>query len=258
MSETIGRYETRKIIGRGAMGTVYEAWDTEGGRVVALKTLRVPLMADGVSREEYSRFKREHEATLSLKHPGIVEVYDWGEADGSAYMAMELVEGQSLSLLLDQEHRLRPETAVRIMRELLDALGYSHRRGVIHRDIKPSNIMLTPSGSVKVIDFGIARIESSELTQVGTRLGAPAYMSPEQHLGETVDARTDIYSAGVVLYQLLTGERPFEGGERAVRHKVLTTTPLPPSEISVTAPRALDPVVARAMARRPEDRYPTA
>jgi len=258
MIETIGRYERRSVLGRGAMGTVYEAWDPENHRRVALKTIRLPNIGDDQAAEEYARFKREAQAVRTLTHPGIIEVYDSGEVNDTAYMAMELVEGQSLKSLLDKEHRLPSPTAVRVIRELLSALAYSHRRGVIHRDIKPSNIMLTAAGSVKVIDFGIARIESSDMTQVGEQLGAPAYMSPEQHLGEPVDSRTDIYSAGVVLYELITGERPFQGGEAAVRHKVLHTAPLPPSEISVTAPKALDAVVIKAMARRPEDRFPTA
>ena len=147
---------------------------------------------------------------------------------------------------------------VRIMDSLMAGLQFSHDRGVVHRDIKPANIMLTKSGEVKIADFGIARIESSSMTQAGTMLGTPSYMSPEQFMGQTVDSRTDLYSSGVMLYQLLTGEKPFEGGLTAIMHKVLNTEPPPPSALSVTVPHAFDNVVQKAMAKRPADRFATA
>ena len=258
LPDRLGKYELRGTLGKGAMGVVYDAWDPIIERRVAVKTIRLPADGDEDQAEGYERFKREAQAAGRLNHPGIVAVYDYGDTDGVAYIAMELIEGRSLKDLLDAEHRLSPEAAVRLMRELLAALGYSHSRGIIHRDIKPTNILLTDAGALKITDFGIARIESSSMTQMGTVMGTPAYMSPEQFMGQTVDQRTDIYAAGVLLFQLLTGERPFDGGLTAIMHKVLHTTPPKPSELSVTAPEAFDAVVARAMARRPEDRYPSA
>ena len=262
MLERLGKYELRGVLGKGAMGTVYDAWDPGIARRVAIKTIQLPsgqhTSGDENAEDAYARFKREAQAAGRLSHPGIVAVYDQGETDGVAYIVMELIEGQPLKALLDQEHRLAPDAAIRVMVGLLDALGYSHGCGVIHRDIKPTNIILTKSGAVKIADFGIARIENSEMTQVGTVMGTPAYMSPEQFMGQAVDARTDIYASGVVLYHLLTGEKPFQGGMTAIMHKVLHTDPPKPSELSVTAPPALDAVVAKAMARRPEDRYASA
>jgi serine/threonine-protein kinase len=171
---------------------------------------------------------------------------------------MELVEGGSLKALIDRGERLPVPETVRLMDQVLGALAFSHQRGVVHRDIKPANIMLTQDGQVKIADFGIARLENSSMTQIGTLMGTPSYMAPEQFRGETVDLRADIWAAGVVLYQLLTGEKPFEGGFSAVMHKALHTEPPPPSSLSVTAPRAFDAVVARALAKRPEDRFPSA
>ncbi len=257
MLERLGKYELRGSLGKGAMGTVYDAWDPGIARRVAIKTIPLP-QGDKDAADAYDRFRREAQAAGRLSHSGIVAVYDSGEAEGVAYIVMELVEGESLKSLLDREHRLSPSKAVEVMTGLLDALSYSHGRGVIHRDVKPTNIMLTKAGDVKIADFGIARIENSEMTQVGTIMGSPAYMSPEQFMGQAVDARTDVYSSGVVLYQLLTGEKPFQGGMTAIMHKVLHTDPPRPSEVSVTAPPALDTVIATAMARRPEDRYASA
>jgi serine/threonine-protein kinase len=188
----------------------------------------------------------------------VVAVYDYGEQDGLAYLVMEHVEGGSLKGLLDKGERLPLKEVARVMDELLAALAHAHEKGVVHRDIKPANVMLTRSGQVKVTDFGIARIESSTMTQAGTVLGTPAYMSPEQFRGEPVDPRTDVYSAGVVLYQLLTGDKPFEGSFTAIMHKVLNVEPPRPSEISGAVPPPLDAVVAKAMAKRPQARFESA
>jgi serine/threonine-protein kinase len=159
---------------------------------------------------------------------------------------------------LDKQERFAIADTMRIMTDLLNGLQFSHARGVVHRDVKPANVMLTTDGQAKIADFGIARIESSSMTQAGTVLGTPAYMSPEQFMGQVVDARTDIYSSGVLLYQLLTGERPFEGGMSAIMHKALNTDPPLPSHITVTCPAAFDGVVRKAMAKRPEDRFQSA
>ncbi len=238
------------------MGTVYEGWDPIIARRVAIKTVRLPDSADPETEEALARFRREAQAAGRLTHPNIVGVFDYGETNDLAYIVMEFVDGPPLKTLLDKQERFALADTIRVMEDLLAGLQFSHERGVVHRDIKPANVMLTSAGQAKIADFGIARIESSSMTQAGTVLGTPAYMSPEQFMGQVVDARTDIYSSGVLLYQLLTGERPFEGGMSAIMHKALNTEPPAPSQLSVTAPPAFDAVVRRAMAKRPEDRYP--
>ena len=256
--QTLGKYQVRSVIGRGAMGTVLEAWDPVIDRRVAIKTVKLPGAQDAEMEEELLRFRREAQAAGRLSHPNIVGVYDYGETDDLAYIVMEFVDGQSVKAALDGQQRFAPAAIQRLMTDLLSGLEYSHGAGVIHRDIKPANLMLTKSGQAKIADFGIARIESSSMTQAGTVLGTPAYMSPEQFRGETVDLRTDVYSSGVLLYQLLTGERPFEGNLSSIMHKALTIEPPPPSVLSSAAPTALDAVVARAMAKRPDDRFASA
>src|SRR5271166_564814 len=256
--EALGKYEIKRTLGRGAMGTVYEGWDPIIARRVAIKTVKLPDSADPETEDALARFRREAQAAGRLTHPNIVAVFDYGETNDLAYIVMEFVDGPSLKTLLDKNERFALTDTVRVMQDVLAGLQFSHERGVVHRDIKPANVMLTSSGQSKIADFGIARIESSSMTQAGTVLGTPAYMSPEQFMGQVVDARTDIYSSGVLLYQLLTGERPFEGGMSAIMHKALNTEPPPPSQLSVTAPPSFDAVVRRAMAKRPEDRFPSA
>ena len=257
--ETLGKYEIKRTLGRGAMGTVYEGWDPIIARRVAIKTVRIPEGNDDPETEEaLARFRREAQAAGRLIHPNIVGVFDYGETGDIAYIVMEYVDGPAVKSLLDKQERFALNDTLRIMTDLLTGLQFSHARGVVHRDIKPANIMLTSEGQAKIADFGIARIESSSMTQAGTVLGTPAYMSPEQFMGQVVDARTDLYSSGVLLYQLLTGERPFEGGMSAIMHKALNTDPPLPSQISVTCPPGFDGVVRKAMAKRPEDRFQSA
>jgi eukaryotic-like serine/threonine-protein kinase len=258
MTDRLGKYELRRILGKGAMGTVYEGFDPIIDRRVAIKTVRLPSTDDLEAQDELARFKREAQAAGRLTHPNIVGVFDYGETAEIAYIVMEFVDGTSLKNVLDKHERFETAEIVRIMESLMAGLQYSHDRGVVHRDIKPANIMLTEAREVKIADFGIARIESSSMTQAGTMLGTPSYMSPEQFMGQTVDARTDLYSSGVMLYQLLTGEKPFDGGLTAIMHKVLHTEPPAPSALSVTVPPAMDGVVKRAMAKRPEDRFANA
>ena len=260
VGEKIGKYEIRGVLGRGAMGVVYDGWDPLIQRRVAIKTVRLPREdEDPEATEGLARFRREAQAAGRLQHPNIVGVYDYGETGESAYLVMEFVDGRSVKAALDAQERFPIPEVARVMRDLLDALQYSHEHGVVHRDIKPANMMLTPNGRVKVADFGVARIESSSMTQVGTVIGTPAYMSPEQLAGQTVDSRSDIYSAGVVLYQLLTGDRPYHGSNlTSIYHQALNTEPVPPSKLAVTVPPAFDPVVARAMGKRPSERYATA
>jgi len=256
--QKVGKYEIRGVLGRGAMGIVYDGWDPVIHRRVAIKTVRLLEEQDPDTAEGLDRFKREAQAAGRLTHPNIVGVFDFGETEELAYIVMEFVEGRSLKAILDADLRLPANEAVRVMQDVLAGLAYSHGRGVIHRDIKPANIIITPDNQAKIADFGIARIEASNMTQAGTVMGTPAYMSPEQFMGQPVDCRTDVYSCGIMLYQLLTGERPFEGSMTAIMHKAMTATPPKPSDLAVTAPAVLDPVVARAMARRPEDRFASA
>jgi eukaryotic-like serine/threonine-protein kinase len=186
----LGRYELRAIIARGASSTVYEGWDTGITRRVAIKTISLPEATDPELQDMLGRFRREARAAGALQHPNIVGVYDYGETASLAYIVMEFIDGPTLKSLLGRKHQFAFREIFRIMQDVLAGLQYSHDRGIVHRDIKPANLMLTPEGRIKIADFGIARIESSEMTQVGTVMGTPAYMSPEQFAAETVDLRT--------------------------------------------------------------------
>jgi serine/threonine-protein kinase len=239
------------------MGVVYEGFDPLIGRRVALKTVRRDQLERAEAQEILNRFLREAQAAGRLSHPNIVQVYEYGEDQGTAFIAMEFVEGRDLKDYFDRDERFPLPEIVRIMTQLLGALDYSHSHGVVHRDIKPSNIFILRDGTVKVGDFGIARLESSNLTQAGSMLGTPAYMSPEQFMGQTVDGRSDLFSAGVVLYQFLTGEKPFTGALTTIMHKVLKEEPPPPSELNVQVPRPFDGLIRKALAKRPDERFQT-
>ena len=254
----LGKYEIRGELGRGAMGVVYEAYDPLIERVVALKTIRPEALAGAQAAEIMARFKREAQAAGKLTHPNIVGIYDFGEDAGVWYIAMELVKGRELKDYFEQHERFATVDVVRILSQILSALGYSHKLGVVHRDIKPSNVFMLPDGSVKVADFGIAHVDSSQLTQVGSVLGTPAYMSPEQILGMPVDGRSDLFSVGVILYQFLTGERPFVGNATVTMRKVLEEEPLPPSRFNMQITGAMDAVVRRALAKKADERFQTA
>jgi serine/threonine-protein kinase len=254
----LGKFQVRRELGKGAMGVVYEGHDPMIDRVVALKTIRAENLQGEDAQEQLARFRREAQAAGRLTHPNIVGIYDFGEDAGTYYIAMEFVKGRELQSYLDASERFALPDIVRIMGQLLEALDYSHRQGVVHRDIKPSNIIILADGTAKVADFGIARLESSNLTQAGMVLGTPSYMSPEQFMGQTVDGRSDIFSAGVILYQLLTGEKPFTGSLTTIMHKVLQEDPLPPSKLNVQVPRGFDAVIRTALAKRPDERFQTA
>ena len=250
----IGKYRLDAILGRGAMGVVYRAFDPLIERTLALKTVQHRVGDPEQAQELLRRFRTEAQAAGRLMHPNIVAVHEYGEASDLAWIAMEFVDGRPLSELSGQQASALPQ-ALAWMRDLLAALAYSHAHGVVHRDIKPANLLVTRDGRIKVGDFGIARIESSTLTQTGAMLGTPSYMSPEQFRGEAVDSRSDLFSAGVVLYQLLTGQRPFSGSTAVVMQQVLTHSPAPPSRLNPLLPAALDAVVMRALAKTPEARF---
>jgi eukaryotic-like serine/threonine-protein kinase len=267
LPQKLGKYEVRREVGRGGMGIVYEGFDPVIGRRVALKTFITEYFDGTQSDNLLTRLRREAQAAGRLNHRNIIAVYDYGEdivknADGAdattAYIAMEYVEGRSLESYLEAHERFPMGEIRRIMGELLEALQYSHDHGVVHRDIKPANVILLSDGTVKVADFGVARLESSTLTQIGTVLGSPSYMSPEQFMGQTVDGRSDLYSAGVVLYQLLTAEIPFTGAFTTIMHRVLHENAPPPSALNVQVPKGFDEVLRRAMAKRPDERYQSA
>ena len=259
-----GRYRVDEPIGRGGMARVYRGYDLTLGRAVAVKILKRELAEDSAFR---TRFRLEAQAASRMSHPTIVRVYDAGEdtetdPDGSVhpvpYIVMELVQGVLLKDLVS-EGPLPVDTAVRYVDGILEALEYSHRAGVVHRDIKPGNVMVTDSGQVKVMDFGIARAvsdSSSTVADTTAILGTAAYFSPEQAKGEPVDARADVYSTGVVLYELLTGRQPFRGESPvAVAYQHVSETPLAPSEVNPSVPRSLDAVVLRALAKDPFQRF---
>jgi len=260
----LGKYEIRRELGKGAMGIVYEGFDSVIERTVAIKTIRPEQLEATQAADVLVRFKREAQAAGRLNHPNIVGVYDYSEAtvegEGSriAFIAMEFVKGKELRDYFEANERFLTKDVVRIMGALLDALEHAHENGVVHRDIKPANVILLADGRIKVADFGIARIENSELTRAGTVMGTPSYMSPEQFLGVPVDSRTDIFSCGVILYQFLTGEKPFVGSTHTIMYKVLNEEPLAPSTLNVALQPAWDAVVKKAMAKQPADRYQTA
>lgn len=254
----LGRYRIQDELGRGAMGVVYKAHDPVLDRTVALKTIVLDDEAD--EREDFhSRFFLEAKAAARLNHPALITIYDFGEEDGLAYMAMELLNGKELSTRMESSS-LPIREAVAIAEQVAEGLAYAHDGGVIHRDIKPGNIMLLPNGRIKIMDFGVARMKVSELkTQLGTRLGTPKYMSPEQSTGGKLDHRTDIFSLGIVLYEMLTGAKLFRGDSLTnVLHNVATFDPPPPSRIKPEVTHLLDLVIKRAMEKKPSDRYSSA
>jgi serine/threonine-protein kinase len=258
MIERIGKYRIDGVLGTGAMGVVYKAYDANIARTVALKTIRRELL-DGLQESEIvARFRNEAQASGRLVHPNIVAVYDFGELQEATYIAMEYVDGTPLSAFLAKETAMEPAASVTCIGQLLRALEYAHARGVVHRDIKPANILITADAQVKITDFGIAKIESSTLTQVGAVIGTPSYMSPEQFKGESVDGRSDLFAVGIVLYQMLTGTRPFAGAASNVMHQIIHEDPVAPSVRKPGLHPAFDAVLRKAMAKRMEDRYPTA
>jgi serine/threonine-protein kinase len=255
----LGKYTIESTLGQGAMGVVYKGFDPNIARTVAIKTIRKSALTEEERQSLLGRFKQEAQAAGRLTHPGIVTVYDYDEDGENAFIAMEYVKGRELQDFIDHNERFSLNTVIDIVCQLLDALIYSHAQGVVHRDIKPGNILVLGNGQIKVMDFGIAKIESSTLTQFGDVFGTPSYMSPEQCSGLQVDKRSDLYSAGVILYHLITGEKPFTGDSMtAIIHKVMVTDPPLVSHINSKVPPFLDEVVRKALAKEPDKRFQTA
>ncbi len=260
-----GRYELGELLGRGGMAEVHRALDLRLGRPVAVKELRADLATDPTFQ---ARFRREAQSAAGLNHPTIVAVYDTGEETNPVtgtsipYIVMELVEGQTLRDVLREGRKLLPERALELTVGVLDALSYSHKAGIVHRDIKPANVMLTPTGQVKVMDFGIARAvadTSATMTQTAAVIGTAQYLSPEQARGETVDARSDIYSAGCLLYELLVGRPPFVGDSPvSVAYQHVREQPVPPSQLDPEITPDIDAITLKALAKDADDRYQSA
>ncbi len=254
----IGKYRIDSTIGEGSMGVVYRAHDPSIERTVAIKVIRSGAVTAETRSDFINRFRREAQAAGRLNHPNIVAVHAYSESGNDAYIVMEYVEGRSLEAILGAGESFDLDASLAILRQILAALDHAHGKGVIHRDVKPANILLTSDGRVKLTDFGIARLEDAGLTQSGAVLGTPSYMSPEQVQGQPVQPTSDLYSAAVVLYELLTRDRPFVGSASTVMQKIVNVVPIKASLLNVTVPQWLDSVLERAMAKRPEDRFQTA
>jgi serine/threonine-protein kinase len=239
------------------MGTVYKGLDPALDRLVALKTIRLD---SAVSTEEVSELKeglvREAKAAGKLSHHNIVTIYDVGEQAGLQYIAMEYLSGYTLESFIKKKKELNYKIVAKILMQVCAALNYAHQKGIVHRDIKPANIMLLEDFAVKVMDFGIARLETSSLTQSNVALGTPHYVAPEQLEGKPADKRSDIFSLGVMIYEFLTGEKPFQGETiSALMYSILNHTPPPPSVLNEKTPLVFDRMVSKAMAKNPEERY---
>ena len=260
----IGRYDIVNVLGEGAMGVVYEGLDTRLHRKVAIKRILKSALDSDAAKEYSTRFAREAQAVARLNHPNIVQVFDFAEEGDIAYIVMEFVRGKELKNFFDAKERFALKEVVHIMGELCEALNFAHGAGVVHRDIKPANVMIDHEGRVKLTDFGVARFTDpdrtqSDKTQAGAIVGTPAYMSPEQIQGETLDRRTDIFSAGIILYEFLTGGKPFTGtGAWTIAKKILQDEPPPPSSVDATIAPIYDSIVAKALAKKIDARYQTA
>jgi serine/threonine protein kinase len=261
--KSLGRYKIQGVLGKGAMGLVYDGLDPNLGRRVAIKTILTRKLDPEAARMISVRFEREVRAVARLNHRNIVQVYDFGTEGDLAYIVMEFIQGKELQDYFEAKHQFDVKTVFRLMIELLDALEFAHEAGIIHRDIKPANVMVDAGGHAKLTDFGVARVADpdapqAEATRVGTMVGTPSYMSPEQIQGQTLDRRTDVFSAGIIFYQFLTGKKPFDAANQwGLQAKIIQEDPVWPSAL-VQVPPAFDRVVARALAKDVEQRYQSA
>ncbi len=259
MISQLGRYEIICELGQGAMGVVYKARDPLIDRIVAIKTINLGLAED--EKEEFElRFYQEAKAAGRLNHPNIVTIYDVGKSDDIAYIAMEFLQGSELRDILRHNKKMPVDQVLDYVAQVASGLAYAHEHEIVHRDIKPSNIMVIRNGQVKITDFGIARMSSSAVrTATGMVLGSPKYMSPEQVLGKVIDSRSDIFSLGVMLYEMLAGESPFDGENvNAIMYQTLNGTPTKLSTLNADVPEMLNFIVAKALAKKREDRYQNA
>jgi serine/threonine-protein kinase len=257
----LGRYDLVRVLGKGAMGIVYEGRDPNLDRRVAIKTVKVENLSEEAAAEYEARFRTEARSAARLQHPNIVSVYDSDRDGDIAFLVMEYIQGDDLKHHLDKGVRYTLEQSLKMIRDLLSALDYAHKQGIVHRDIKPANLLIEPGGRVKLTDFGVARIQDSgEATRTqGSMVGTLKYMSPEQVQGQKTDSRADLFSVGVVLYQLLTDKRPFDGdNDFSIIHQIIGHTPPAPSSFNARLPSAIDAVVARALAKDREERFATA
>jgi serine/threonine-protein kinase len=253
--KTFGRYEVETLIGDGAMGRVYRGFDPLVRRAVAIKTFKTEGLDEATGMDYVRRFRREAQAAGALSHPHIVSIFDVGDD----YFVMEFLEGKTLQALIEERRKLEPADALKLFTPIADALDYAHRKGVIHRDIKPGNIMVLPDGRTKLMDFGVARIESSQMTKAGEVLGSPSYMAPEQIAGHEVTSRADLFSVAAVAYQAITGQKPFQGQTvTTVIYKVVHEDPPPPRSWNQELPPRYDEVFRKALAKDPAARFPTA
>jgi len=259
MINRLGRYEVLCELGQGAMGLVYKARDPLIDRIVAIKTINLGLALD--EKEEYEgRFYQEAKAAGRLSHPNIVTIYDVGKNGDVAYIAMEFLEGRELRDIMNDDGLMPVDQVLDIVAQVSQGLAYAHEHDIVHRDVKPSNVMVVRDGHVKITDFGIARMASSAVqTQAGMVLGSPKYMSPEQVMGKPIDQRSDIFSLGVMLYEMLTGQAPFNGDNvNAIMYQTLNAIPTPPNSLNPEVPEMINFIVAKALAKKMEDRYQNA
>jgi tRNA A-37 threonylcarbamoyl transferase component Bud32 len=257
--EKLGKYVVEGVLGKGAMGIVYKARDPHIERRVAIKTVRKDVLDAELVPQFMARFRNEARAAGRLHHPNIVAIYEYGEDDMLAYIAMEYVDGLGLREYLNRKATFTLGQVASMITQLLRALAFAHAQGVVHRDVKPANLILTPAGTIKVADFGIARIDATTLTMTGMVMGTPSYMAPEQCRGLASDGRADLFSVGVVLYELLTGTRPFDGSIEAIAYRICHERHRPASERApIALPSGLDAVIDRALAKDAADRFPDA
>ena len=257
--ENIGRYRIIGELGRGAMGVVYKAQDPAIGRMIAVKSIRLGELTEESERERLrERLFREAQSAGILSHPGIVTIYDIAEEGGLAYIFMELVNGPALDKMLKAEQTPDKETLLSILRQVATALDYAHKKGIVHRDIKPANIMVHEDGTAKVTDFGVAKIVSQQMTQAGTIMGTPSYMSPEQVQGGAISGRADQFSLAVIAYEVLTGEKPFTADYLpTLLFKIVREEPIPPQRLNATLSADVETVMRRALSKNPANRYDT-
>jgi len=257
--ESIGRYQIETCIGQGAMGVVYKAYDPVIKRYVAIKTIHSGLLVGDMRGELLSRFSTEAEASGRLAHPNIVSIYDFGDYHGAPYFVMEFVEGVELKSLMLESDRMPFASAVTIIQGVLEGLSYVHRLGVVHRDIKPANIFVLQEGGIKIADFGIARLDDSDLTQVGSMLGTPSYMSPEQCKGAVLDSRSDLFSLAILFFEMITGQKAFLGGSiQETMHRVVHYHCQIPEQLLAHLPKGVELFFEKALAKSPQDRFQNA